>query len=209
MPLPNHYAVSRNGCPVSRRTERTLQADLTIAVDYLIKPYPHYARSPRVGTGAAMLAVFYVLIIPMVVTYLRLVYNVVWNPGYLPRGAPEALGSKDQQDGKQPADRSRRKHHRHHHRRRSSRARSRSTEKADRSEMDADVERGLDYDAGGKAYPLNPAGLEVFYTKDVFVCQPDGRPIYCSTCCQFKTDRAHHCREVNRCVRKMDHFCPW
>lgn len=75
--------------------------------------------------------------------------------------------------------------------------------------MNPDVERGLDYAAGGKAYPLDTTGIESFYTKDVFVCQPDGRPPYCSTCCQFKTDRAHHCREVNRCVRKMDHFCPW
>ena len=25
----------------------------------------------------------------------------------------------------------------------------------------------------------------------------------------FKPDRSHHCREVNRCVQKMDHFCPW
>lgn len=160
-----------------------------------------------------MLVVFYVLILPMVVTYLRLLYNVVWNPGFLPRGAPEALGSQDQQDGKQLTERTHRKHHRHHHhhRRRSSRprSRSRSTEKADRPEINVDVERGLEYDAGGKAYPLNPVGLEAFYTKDIFVCQPDGRPIYCSTCCQFKTDRAHHCREVDRCVRKMDHFCPW
>ncbi|KAF3479736.1 palmitoyltransferase pfa5 [Arthroderma uncinatum] len=41
------------------------------------------------------------------------------------------------------------------------------------------------------AQNYDPTGLEAFYMKDVF------------------TDRAHHCSEVDRCVRKMDHFCPW
>ena len=52
-------------------------------------------------------------------------------------------------------------------------------------------------------------GLEIFYTKDVFECTPDGRPIYCNPCGTWKPDRTHHCSEINRCVRKMDHFCPW
>lgn len=51
--------------------------------------------------------------------------------------------------------------------------------------------------------------LKEFYQKDVFVCQGDGRPIWCSMCENWKPDRAHHCREIERCVRKMDHFCPW
>ena len=52
-------------------------------------------------------------------------------------------------------------------------------------------------------------GLQDFFGRDTFVCQSDGRPIWCSTCLNWKTDRAHHCREIGRCVRKMDHFCPW
>lgn len=52
-------------------------------------------------------------------------------------------------------------------------------------------------------------GLEDFYKREVFTCESDGRPIWCSTCLNWKLDRAHHCREVGRCVRKMDHFCPW
>ena len=81
--------------------------------------------------------------------------------------------------------------------------------------------------AGGNEYPRSQAypdgpvmnrqptkdnetpGLEAFYTKDVFVCEDDGRPIWCSKCLNWKPDRTHHCREVDRCVRKMDHFCPW
>ncbi|KAF4978843.1 hypothetical protein FZEAL_4845 [Fusarium zealandicum] len=52
-------------------------------------------------------------------------------------------------------------------------------------------------------------GLEAFYSKDVFVCELDGRPKWCSECRAWKPDRAHHSSELERCVRKMDHLCPW
>ncbi|OKP09689.1 Palmitoyltransferase pfa5 [Penicillium subrubescens] len=124
------------------------------------------------------------------------------NPGYLPLGAERLRAEAKSEDPK----------HKHgKRRRRKSRSRTRDAEKNDKpaSDVDVDLERGINNHAGGKAYQLDPFGLESFYTKDVFVCQEDGRPPYCSTCCQFKTDRAHHCREVDRCTRKMDHFCPW
>ncbi len=47
------------------------------------------------------------------------------------------------------------------------------------------------------------------YTKDVFVCEGDGRPKWCSECENWKPERSHHSRDVGRCVRKFDHFCPW
>lgn len=142
------------------------------------------------------MAVYYALLIPVVATYFRLMYNVIWDPGYLPLGAERVKADSTSQDSKRT----------HSKRRRSSRKAS-DAEKATQPEVD--LERGMNDHAGGKAFQLDPAGLESFYTKDVFVCQEDGRPPWCSTCCQFKTDRAHHCREVDRCVRKMDHFCPW
>ncbi|KAH7390236.1 DHHC palmitoyltransferase-domain-containing protein [Cadophora sp. MPI-SDFR-AT-0126] len=52
-------------------------------------------------------------------------------------------------------------------------------------------------------------GLELFYTKDVFVCELDGKPKWCSYCANWKPDRAHHCSTSGRCILKMDHFCPW
>lgn len=52
-------------------------------------------------------------------------------------------------------------------------------------------------------------GLEHFYTKDAFICENDGRPKWCSECCNWKPDRAHHSSEINRCVIRMDHYCPW
>ncbi|KAG5933625.1 hypothetical protein E4U53_000930 [Claviceps sorghi] len=55
----------------------------------------------------------------------------------------------------------------------------------------------------------NSPGLEAFYSRDVFSCELDGRPKWCSECRQWKPDRAHHSSELGRCVRKMDHLCPW
>lgn len=48
-----------------------------------------------------------------------------------------------------------------------------------------------------------------FWMKDVFVCDPNGIPIWCSYCMNWKPDRAHHNQDVGRCIKKMDHFCPW
>ncbi|KAI1067857.1 hypothetical protein LB507_010456 [Fusarium sp. FIESC RH6] len=52
-------------------------------------------------------------------------------------------------------------------------------------------------------------GLESFYSKDIFICESDGMPKWCSECRSWKPDRAHHSSEYGRCVYKMDHVCPW
>jgi len=62
---------------------------------------------------------------------------------------------------------------------------------------------------GGRDNDPNSPGLERFYSKDVFVCENDGLPRWCSSCRNWKPDRAHHSSEIDRCVRKMDHYCPW
>jgi len=31
----------------------------------------------------------------------------------------------------------------------------------------------------------------------------------CQKCCSIKPERAHHCSVCHRCIRKMDHHCPW
>lgn len=64
------------------------------------------------------------------------------------------------------------------------------------------------YFTGPDQDPDSP-GLEEFYSRDIFACEMDGRPKWCSECRNWKPDRAHHSSEVGRCVRKMDHYCPW
>lgn len=67
----------------------------------------------------------------------------------------------------------------------------------------------LDLDAvlGGHVAP--PPGLEEYISKEVYACGPEGLPIWCSVCCNWKPDRSHHCSDVGKCVMKLDHFCPW
>ncbi|KAL1970997.1 hypothetical protein VTN77DRAFT_2831 [Rasamsonia byssochlamydoides] len=173
-----------------------------LCIDYLIHPSPSYHRSPRVGAGAVIIALYYVLLCIILATYLRLYHKVIFNPDYLPRGQCES--DQNEAGGSDGRRKSRRTQTR---RTQTGRPRDDQREKNDLNSS-ADVEGARDQ-IGGKAFPLDPAGLESFYMKEVFVCQEDGRPPYCSKCCQFKTDRAHHCREVDRCVRRMDHFCPW
>ncbi|XP_045073133.1 palmitoyltransferase ZDHHC7 [Coregonus clupeaformis] len=37
-----------------------------------------------------------------------------------------------------------------------------------------------------------------------------GEVVYkCPKCCSIKPQRAHHCSICKRCIRKMDHHCPW
>ncbi|KAL2758344.1 hypothetical protein ACRALDRAFT_1028951 [Sodiomyces alcalophilus JCM 7366] len=64
------------------------------------------------------------------------------------------------------------------------------------------------YYTGPDLDPDSP-GLEHFYSKEAFTCESDGRPRWCSECRNWKPDRAHHSSELGRCVRKMDHYCPW
>ncbi|KFA75365.1 hypothetical protein S40288_02018 [Stachybotrys chartarum IBT 40288] len=58
---------------------------------------------------------------------------------------------------------------------------------------------------------VNPdsPGLEAFYSRAVFQCDVDGRPKWCSECRNWKPDRSHHSSELGRCIRKLDHVCPW
>lgn len=35
------------------------------------------------------------------------------------------------------------------------------------------------------------------------------RPRWCKYCDSYKPARSYHCRDLNRCVLKLDHYCPW
>lgn len=168
----------------------------------------------------------------MALTYFRLLYVIVTNPGFVPRGPNwyeqqqqrqrrRRRSRRDENAQSEDEGRSRRKGHR----RRSS---ATKTEKETRlGSSSSSLARGLPpfFDPGFGAYPYQPEGrarrrskadskdampdLSVFYNKEVYSCKGDGKPPWCSHCMQWKPDRAHHCSQIDRRVLKMDHFCPW
>jgi palmitoyltransferase len=125
----------------------------------------------------------------MATSFFRLVFITIWDPPYLPLG-PGAVREQDSGKGK-------------------GRVKRKEDDIAggeyDPGNSSGDVIRGP---AGYKDDPDSP-GLELFYTKDVFVCEMDGKPRWCSSCANWKPDRSHHCSSSGRCILKMDHFCPW
>ncbi|KAI9715071.1 MAG: hypothetical protein M1812_006189 [Candelaria pacifica] len=169
-----------------------------ICIDYLLRLSATASHARRPKAAIAILVIYFILLVFLIVCYFRLLQTVITNPGYVPRSS---LWYQQQKQPKRtkgpppnPSQEKPKKKTWHSH--------SRQPEYGE----------GAASSTGGSLYPdiTAPAsGLEAFYTKDVFVCQNDGRPIWCSTCLNWKPDRTHHCREVERCVRKMDHFCPW
>lgn len=172
-----------------------------VCVDYLLKP-ASTVREPRRGAAIAIITIYTSLLLLLAITYFRLVHTVVTNPGYTPRG-PQWHA---QNAGK-----------RRHSRSRPVKPGLRDLEKQNGAYNNSAAPPGESPpsrsanvpSAFGPADDIPMPSLQDFYMRDVFTCESDGRPIWCSTCLNWKLDRAHHCREVARCVRKMDHFCPW
>ncbi|KXS99476.1 hypothetical protein AC578_3762 [Pseudocercospora eumusae] len=126
-----------------------------LSIEYLINE-PDNAGiewKQRLTAGLTIPIVYVMLLIPVAISWLRLLVTVLRDPGYVPLGADD---------------------------------------KIERPSI------------------LQPQpGLEAFWMRDVFVCDPNGLPIWCDYCQTWKPDRAHHNQDVGRCTRKMDHFCPW
>ncbi|KAM3499729.1 hypothetical protein MY10362_007033 [Beauveria mimosiformis] len=120
----------------------------------------------------------------MIAAYLRTFVAVVRDPGLVPLVNGQADDTNEKQPPPPPPRRRRRRR------------------RGDEPDVEAQSWTPVDMN------PDSP-GLENFYSKDVFVCEADGRPKWCSGCRQWKPDRAHHSSEIGRCVRKMDHLCPW
>ena len=170
-------------------------------MDYLLRA-AGTERAPRQGTAIALIVIYSILLLLIAFSYFRLLYTVASNPGFVPRG-PRWHANKTSQK-----------------RTRQRNGNGNKTPNKPGEKLDGVAEQANGHNEGF-VYPEGPplhedmdgqhtsSNLSDFYTKDVFSCEGDGRPIWCSTCLNFKPDRAHHCREVGRCVRKMDHFCPW
>ena len=164
----------------------------------MLNPPPFSNVPRRSGAAIAILLIYYLLLLPVLISFARLIQTIVTNPGCVPRGP--------QWHHKEPKE-SHQKRHRlgRHGNHKSSEEKVRVSAAWPGSE---DSPRTSDQSGAFLTDDGQPR-VEDFWLKDVFTCNYDGRPRFCSTCLNFKPDRAHHCSEIDRCVRKMDHFCPW
>ena len=148
----------------------------------------YYIQSERRHrTAIALLILYSVSLILMVLTYLRVLFVIQFNSGVVPLGALAAERREKEQ-----------------------------LDKKERRKAWAQCHGGGGHDLEANRYEgywpdpnVDSPGLELFYSKDVFICHTDGRPRWCTACSTWKQDRVSHCRDINRCVRKLDHYCPW
>ena len=144
----------------------------------------HFLHRRQEPSAAIAFLVFYLVTFTfMLLTYIRLFLVIQLNPGVVPLGQ-RAIWRLEKEEKEKPSWR------RHKHK------------------QTGDIEANAYSNVGPDDDPDSP-GLESFYSKDVFICESDGKPRWCHSCCTWKPDRAHHCSEIDRCVKKMDHYCPW
>lgn len=174
-------------------------------VKYLIKP-PH-GTPARPGAGITIIVLYFILGVPMSAYYCRVLYQVATDPGYVPRAADS--GSRRWRKDKRERERDLEKPvagslpDSHHN---SPNHNALDDDRIQRSPLDKAY---LDRAAILEGREPSPRGLERFYQHDVYECDVDGLPRWCSTCCVWKPDRSHHSSEIGCCVYKMDHYCPW
>lgn len=155
-----------------------------VCIDYLIQPHPSVFVHRQTGAGIAILVVLCLLLLITLATFGRLLQTITFNPGLVPRG-PHYYVEKERA-------------------RRNSGRPSHKEAALEQESNEGYTPREFRPDGAHEGYQA-----QNFWHKDVFVCGWDGRPPFCSTCYNYKPDRAHHCSELGRCVLKMDHFCPW
>lgn len=143
--------------PLADTTKPNSFADLNV-VNYLLIKHDHKSAA------ILILVVYFLLFILMTVSFLRLVHITVYNPPYVPLG-PAALrdrkGYKEKREGKIGLE-----------------GNGIGTGEYDPYNNSG----GTSPDIPGPSNDPDSPGLELFYTKDIFVCEMDGRPIWCSQC---------------------------
>lgn len=176
-------------------------ADKT-AVQYLLNP-PNGTQSAnssnpnavpyRLGVTIAVLVLYSVLLLLMAACYLRLLLVVFLAPGNVPQGHQGTSSQPSSTPERTTVTQS-----------------CAPTTVAGKSETSSEFRDGdntsnaLDYRGIVECRTPHPPGLEAFYSKDVFVCDANGLPYWCTFCCNWKPDRAHHCSDVGRCVMYVD-----
>lgn len=166
--------------------------ELIAADEYLLQPQHYYPRSnldPRPKIAGSIIAFYFLLLLVWIVCFLRILFAVVFDPGFTARYPRETAVYEHGETEKSISPWW---------------ACARTTVKET-----AKSQSVLDKQAVVTGLIPAPPGLSHFYRKDVFVCDEAGLPLFCDYCNNWKPDRTHHCSEVGRCVKRFDHFCPW
>ncbi|KAK4994129.1 Palmitoyltransferase pfa5 [Elasticomyces elasticus] len=133
----------------------------------------------------------------MAICYIRLLATISMNPGYLPQGQRPAAAlsnvptNTEQRVVNGPCTSTTVPE-------KPTRARATQLGSDDSSESASHAKVILDRGAIFRGEVPPPPGLEQFYSRDVFVCDQSGLPLWCATCCIWKPDRVHHCSDVGR-----------
>ncbi|KIW27685.1 uncharacterized protein PV07_07405 [Cladophialophora immunda] len=157
-----------------------------VCVKYLIHPEQSLLVRRETGSAIAILVIFYLLLLVALACFGRLIQTILTNPGLVPRGEQYWIEKE--------------------RRRRKEKSAPHKEEALEYDSTEGYTPRHLRRQQDKEAQGFR---AQDFWHRDVFVCGWDGRPPFCSTCYNYKPDRAHHCSELGRCVLKMDHFCPW
>ncbi|GAB7345868.1 hypothetical protein MBLNU457_4116t1 [Dothideomycetes sp. NU457] len=161
------------------------------------------------GAGIAIIVIYFILLLPMAVSWFRVVIIIFTNPGYTALGPPNdcVAGAhvKFIPDVPTPAAQMFSKKKKEE----ANTAKNESSQQKPESAGLGQWITHLDYDGIFRGDTPAPEGTERFWSNDVFQCDPHGLPIWCGACNNWKSDRVHHCSDIGRCVLKMDHFCPW
>lgn len=208
---------------------------MLVCVHFFLHPSPELNVPTRTGSAIAILVIYFILLLSTAVSYFRVGSIVLTDPGYLPKGTPCPAATKRFVKDPPPVDvfksctcttvgdkQATRSY---------DEARA-SSEDSTKSGRPGDSGGGKEKQRHGKTHvkekkPLGqtltsleieaifrgdlppPPGLEQYYSKEMFVCDPNGLPLWCGSCNNWKPDRSHHCSDVGRCCLKLDHFCPW
>ena len=66
-----------------------------------------------------------------------------------------------------------------------------------------------DFHSGSKSSRQSPNPKKLKTKDGGDVSPPEEDWTICTRCEMYRPPRAHHCRICQRCIRKMDHHCPW
>ena len=162
---------------------------LTVPVHYFLHPSQ---GSPRTGAAVATLVLYFTFLVLVALAYFRLVHVLLTNNGLIPQNTVESLADLE-------TNLEARTYHRP----------CAPTTIAEKPQDKDPGKTFLDHESILRGTKAPPGGIDDYYRRETFVCDAQGLPIWCPTCSNWKPDRTHHCSDVGRCVRKLDHFCPW